>query len=49
MDLKALRPRVFAADPESEDSKRQWLHRCKSFMTLASNDLPSSNARRKRR
>ena len=33
MDLKALRPRVFAADPESGDSKRQWLHWCKSFTT----------------
>ena len=33
MDLKALRSRVFAADPESEDSKRQWLHWCKPLTT----------------
>ena len=33
MDLKTLRPRVFAADPESGDSKRQWLHWCKSSTT----------------
>ena len=26
MDIQHLRPRVFAADPESGDSKRQWKH-----------------------
>ena len=33
MDIKALRPRVFEADPENGDSKRQWLHWHKSFTT----------------
>ena len=31
MDVKALRPRLFSADPESGDSKRQWIHWHKSF------------------
>ena len=34
MDIKHLRPRVFVADPESGDSKRQWKHWFKSFTTL---------------
>ena len=33
MDIKHLRPRVFVADPESGDSKRQWKHWFKSFTT----------------
>jgi len=33
MDIKALRPKVFAADPESKDSRRQWLHWRRSFTT----------------
>ena len=33
MDIKHLRPRVFAADPESGDPKRQWKHWFKSFTT----------------
>ena len=31
MDLKALHPPVFAADPESGDSKRHWLHWCRLY------------------
>ena len=31
MDIKALRPRVFAADPEDRDSRRQWAHIASSF------------------
>ena len=33
MDIKALRPRLFSADHESGDSKRQWIHWHKSFTT----------------
>ena len=33
MDIKALRPNIFAADHESSDGKRQWLHWHKSFTT----------------
>ena len=33
MDIKHLRPRVFVADPENGDSKRQWKHWFKSFTT----------------
>ena len=33
MDVKDLRPKVFAADPESSDSKKQWLHWRRSFTT----------------
>ena len=31
MDIKALRPKVFAANPESSDAKKQWVHWFKSF------------------
>ena len=33
MNIKALRPRVFTADPEVSDSRRQWMHWHKSFTT----------------
>ena len=31
MDIKALRSKVFVANPESSDAKRQWVHWFKSF------------------
>ena len=37
MDVKALRPKVFAADPHSKDAKREWLHWHKSFTTYVRN------------
>ena len=33
MDIKASRSQLFSADPESGDSKRQWIHWHKSFTT----------------
>ena len=33
LDIKALHPNIFAADHESSDGKRQWLHWHKSFTT----------------
>jgi len=37
MDIKALRPKVFAADPHSKDAKKEWLHWHKSFTTYVQN------------
>jgi len=36
-DFKALRPKVFAADPHSKDVQREWLHWHKSFTTYVRN------------
>ena len=36
MDIKALRPKVFTAYPESSDAKRQWLYWYKAFTTYIS-------------
>jgi len=33
MDIKDLRPKVFAVDPHCRDAKRQWLHWHRSFIT----------------
>jgi len=33
MDVKDLRPKVFAVDPHCKDAKRQWLHWYRSFAT----------------
>ena len=38
MDVKDLRPNVFAADPESSDSKRQLSH-CSNLLRLISIEL----------
>ena len=36
MDVKDLRPKVFVANPESTEAKRQWVHWYKSFTTYLS-------------
>ena len=36
MDIKAVRPKVFAANPESSDAKRQLVHWFKSFTVYIS-------------
>ena len=31
MDIKDLRPKVFAVDPQSSDARKQWSHWFRSF------------------
>ena len=37
MDIKNLRPRVFSANPENVDSRKEWLHWQKTFTTYTEN------------
>ena len=44
MDIKALCPRLFTADPESGNAKRQWIHWHKSLTTyLAQTENSEAN------
>ena len=44
MDIRNLRPRVFANNPENVDSRKKWLHWHKSFMTYAAHMQEISDA-----
>ena len=37
MDIKNLRPRVFSANPENVDSRKEWLNWQKTFITYTAN------------
>ena len=39
IDIKNLRPRLFAAYPENADSSKEWLHWHKSFATYFQSSL----------